>query len=148
MRRFTLNRFGSQFLWLLFPWLIIGCGGKPVYPVKGKIVFKDGKAAKELAGGTVGFESFEEPISARGTIQGDGSFEMSTFGSNDGAWVGKHKVVITPPDPIGDNVQPAVMHPKYKRFKDSKLTVTIEPKTNEMVLTLERANQTKPTIFK
>src|SRR5262245_14732119 len=39
--------------------LVSGCGGSDIYPVEGVIVDGDGQPIKELAGGSVEFESVE-----------------------------------------------------------------------------------------
>src|SRR6185436_6776126 len=57
---------------------LAGCGGQAVYPVHGKVTWEDGSQASELAGGLVICESVEGQVGARGDIEKDGSFQLST----------------------------------------------------------------------
>src|SRR5947209_5023568 len=63
-----------------------GCGSN-TYPVEGKVVWADGSPITELAGGMVQFESekLTPNVSARGTIQPDGTFRIGTHNPDDGA---------------------------------------------------------------
>jgi hypothetical protein len=64
----------------------------PTYPVKGRVVFNGGG---EVHVGTVELKSKEHPtIQARGTIETDGSFTLSTYEPNDGAIAGDHDCVV------------------------------------------------------
>jgi len=79
---------------LLMCCLIVGCAEKKaepeVVPVTGKVLL-DGEP---LEFGTVTFQPLRgQP--AKGEIQPDGTFELSTFAPGDGAPVGKHQVRIT-----------------------------------------------------
>lgn len=86
-----------------------GCGEsfeKPVRTVQG-IVMIDGKLATEgyvlftpmLASGS---DPLESGKSASGTIQSDGTFELTTYSDGDGAIIGKHRVTFHKPDPEDD----------------------------------------------
>jgi hypothetical protein len=68
-----------------------GCGdGRlPVAPAKGQVSYQ----GKPLAFGSVMFQPTVGPP-ARGVIQPDGTFQLSTYGANDGAVIGQHKVRI------------------------------------------------------
>jgi hypothetical protein len=83
----------------------IGCGdGKPppepVYPVKGEVFYK----GKPAAGAVVWLHRIgAEEVNAgqpatmtppRGTVQEDGSFQISTYGENDGAPVGQYRMTV------------------------------------------------------
>ncbi len=71
---------------------ISGCGpaGPATYPVRGKITFEDGSPAQV---GLIEFRSADRTI-ARGKIESDGSYSLTTFEPNDGALEGEHQVVI------------------------------------------------------
>lgn len=56
---------------------LAGCGPR-LYSVRGKVVWENGAEAHELAGGTVVCESEDGKVAARGEIQENGSFELST----------------------------------------------------------------------
>ena len=69
-----------------------GCGGGPkTYKVDG-VVILDGKP---LAGATVAFmPQAQDGHLARGLTDQDGKFQLSTFGTNDGAVRGEYKVTV------------------------------------------------------
>ena len=75
----------------LVAFLIGGCGPQqlPVAPVKGQIFYQ----GKPMEFGSVMFQPTAGPP-ARGVIQPDGTFELSTYGVNDGVVVGTHKIRI------------------------------------------------------
>src|SRR5262245_55467367 len=62
---------------------LAGCGGPSLYPVHGKVVWENGADAQELAGGLVVCESVEGGVGARGDIEKDGSFQLSTYKPGD-----------------------------------------------------------------
>jgi hypothetical protein len=69
----------------------IGCGAKtpPMAPVEGKVLL-DGKPLTSGRVSTV-------PAAGRGangTVQPDGTFELSTYGKGDGALIGTHGVSV------------------------------------------------------
>jgi hypothetical protein len=126
---------GCVSLWLL------GCGSRTIYPVTGNIVYKHSQAAaRDLAGYLVTLESLEKPVGATGTVREDGSFEISTENSGDGALLGKHKVAITPPIPTDvDNLRPVSVLPRrYEKFQTSGLEIVVEAKTNVVELIVEK----------
>lgn len=114
-----------------------GCGGR-MQPVQGVITYSDGAPAKDLAGGTIEFDSLEESLSARGAIEADGSFQLTTLHENDGVPVGKYRVLIAMPGPTGDEKVRVILDPKYSSFETSGLTVEIEPGVNEPQLQIDR----------
>jgi hypothetical protein len=81
-----------------------GCSGDPAtpHPVKGTVVFEDGQPAKELAGYAVSFTPAAGGglPSSYGHIEQDATFALSCKKDSDGAVAGKHRVVISPPDPF------------------------------------------------
>jgi hypothetical protein len=89
-----------------------------------------------LAGGTVEFQYVgevregESKVSARGTIEKDGTFVVSTFVPGDGAIAGRHRALVVPampPGPINQyNPSPAVIHDRFLRFDTSGLEFTVE----------------------
>lgn len=86
-----------------------GCGAsfeKPVRTVQGTVKV-EGKLATEgyvlftpMLGG--GSDPMESGKSASGTIQSDGTFELTTYSEGDGAIIGKHRVAFYKPDPEDD----------------------------------------------
>ncbi len=65
----------------------------PTYRVDGKVAFADGSP---LRGGEVVFESVSLGIEARGTIDEEGRFQLTTFEPEDGAVEGEHLVLVFP----------------------------------------------------
>jgi hypothetical protein len=120
--------------------LLASCGGRRTYPVEGQVVFTDGVP---LSGGFVQFEPKDPeapPVTARGEIQENGTFRLSTFKEGDGALEGEHRALITPPLSGGDfergNV-PDVIHPKYKRLDTSGLEFKVTSDRSQNIFRIE-----------
>lgn len=99
---------------LLFcaPIIAAGCGGGhefPTTPVSGVVTC----SGNPVSGGTIMFipvptdAKANSGKAASGEIAEDGSFTLSTYGTNDGAIVGKHTVQVLPPSPKDDHTKPA-----------------------------------------
>lgn len=121
-----------------------GCGSG-MQPVKGQVVWKDNdQPAKELAGALISFEQPDTETSARGQIQADGSFQLTTVNENDGAKLGEHTVLImeigrkTKPGGDGSELEPGKVSIKYASPSTSGLKVTIKPGLNEPKIPVER----------
>lgn len=120
---------------LLLSILILGCSGKEknTAPVQGTIKV-DGQP---LTAGTVTFFP-KTGRSARGAIQSDGSYVLSTYSDDDGAQPGLHKVTITAaakggsaePNFDKDNVRPSIRElpfpPRYSNPSASGLTFEVK----------------------
>ncbi|MEA1951951.1 MAG: hypothetical protein U9N87_11235, partial [Planctomycetota bacterium] len=81
---------------LLVVSILAGCGGPlPTYKAGGKVTLPDGTP---MNAGQVEFRPVdsEHLVSARGAIQTDGTFELSTFEAGDGAIEGEHQVLVRP----------------------------------------------------
>jgi hypothetical protein len=121
---------------------IAGCGQERIASVAGKVVWIDGQDATELAGYTVTFESMEAKVGATGVVQSDATFTVDTERPGDGALLGKHRVALTPPNPLHDIDRPrpkAILPVRYGDLNASKLEATVEPgKVNQVVLTVDR----------
>ncbi|MEM8733441.1 MAG: carboxypeptidase regulatory-like domain-containing protein [Planctomycetota bacterium] len=71
---------------------LAGCSDQlKTYPVKGKVQFEGGNP---VVVGMVELQSIEHKINARGDINRDGTFTLTTFAEGDGAIAGKHKCVV------------------------------------------------------
>jgi len=100
-----------------------GCGVRTV-PVEGKVLYR----GKPLEFGSVMFQPEKGPT-ARGTIQPDGTFRLSTYREGDGAIPGAHQGQITcfeqqrpgfAPDPKHEpGLSKPLIPPKYNRFDTS-----------------------------
>lgn len=122
----------------------VGCGPKhPVtVPVSGFVAFADGSPVR---GGMIEFESETGGINARGTLNNDGEFVLSTFGDGDGAVVGRHKVIVqqTVSAFVGTNAtvvhQPHARPPlyvplRYGDYATSKLTAEVTTDSNQRII--------------
>jgi hypothetical protein len=125
--------------------LLGGCRGSGIYPVEGKVNWTDGSPAKELAGSHVIFDLPEKKTSARGIIEADGSFRLTTKKPNDGATVGDYKVLLVEANrkPLGgpdsSALAPTVMDSRYSDPRTTDLQATVKPETNQITLTVRRA---------
>jgi hypothetical protein len=124
-------------LWRLIslPWLALfatpGCNtGPEVVPVTGRVMYNN----KPLEFGSVTFQP-RSGQPARGEIQSDGTFGLSTFAPNDGAVVGTHKVRIacyesqrpSAAKPIGEQSLGKLLIPqKYTLFDQSGLVAEVQ----------------------
>ena len=124
--------------------IICGCGPKhpPVAPVKGQIFYQ----GKPLQFGSVMLQPTAGPP-ARGVIQPDGTFELSTYGDKDGAIIGQHVVrIVCVESQRGLNGGPAtkpaeaefgdgkpLIPSKYSYFDSSDLKVEVK-ETNEPIV--------------
>ena len=74
---------------------LAGCqeGRPPTYRVDGKVAFADGSP---LRGGEVVCESVSLGVEARGAIDENGAFQLTTFEPGDGAVEGEHIVLVAP----------------------------------------------------
>ncbi len=117
---------------------LAGCGGPRLYPVHGKVVWEDGAEARELDGGLVVCESVDGAVGARGDIQKDGSFRLSTYKPGDGALPGKHRVAVVENKP-GEPPPPPIIDRALFSVETSRLEINVERKTNEVVLKVRRA---------
>ncbi len=117
-----------------------GCGGTGTYPVEGVVVFKDGKP---LTGGLVMFELTGDgpaKVCARGDIQSDGTFRLSTTKPNDGAAPGLYRAWITPPLPSGGegSLRTTPIHPKFVDPRTSGLEFSVERRKNHFKIEIDR----------
>jgi len=110
---------------------VVGCGsGK--YPVRGTVTLENGTT---LTKGLVIFERFDggPPLTARGNIQADGRYELSTERPGDGAPVGRYKVVINPLDTsdVPDEQKVLPFDGKYLNLATSGLEYEVKAEANE-----------------
>lgn len=114
--------------------LVFGCGEAQIetYPVTGTVVFDDGSPVRT---GTVELFSPEHGLTATGRIREDGSFELGTYSSNDGACAGDHKVIVAQLIINDGTVKHSKDHgkpldPVYASYNTSTLTATIKEQEN------------------
>jgi hypothetical protein len=108
-----------------------GCsdGRLPTVPVTGRVVFLDGSPVRT---GTVELQSRTHPIQARGTIDPDGSFRLTTYDAGDGAVAGTHDCVVVQtviaeklPGFVG--TLEGVVDPRFASYATSGLKAEIKP---------------------
>jgi hypothetical protein len=133
-----------RLLGLLALILLAGCSSSPeqTWPVEGLVTVDD----KPLGGGTVLFEpidpgrSLQQRYTARGTIDAEGRYRLSTFGEYDGAVAGRHRVVVFPDQRLPDNFTgpvPEIVPRKNTLPETTDLEVEVEPgKTNQIEIRL------------
>lgn len=125
----------------LFLIFLASCGSKSIYPVRGQIVDADGKPITELKGGAVEFDGAGSGTSANSSISADGTFQLTTSSAGDGAHIGNHRVAITRAYLGPENPVPPVIETRYDKFETSGLEVTVEPKNNDVKLTVQRVKK-------
>ena len=121
---------------------VAGCsdGRLPTYPVSGQVVFADGSPVHV---GTVELKSREHGIHARGEIDKDGHFVLSTYEPGDGAVAGRHDCVVVQMVMVEEiaGFQPStegVVHPRFGSYAASKLVAEVHAEDrNEIRIQVE-----------
>lgn len=133
--------------------LLTGCGGSgeelpDTAPVRGKVTYN----GKPLPGGTVMFHPQQEGQGnpATGDIQEDGTYELTTYNTKDGAVLGPHKVTVQvfpgqrgfPEHPLAglpgaEDQIPSPIPEKYTSVETTDLKATVVDGENEHNLKLE-----------
>jgi len=121
-----------------------GCGGNQT--VHGKLVYADNdQPVTELAGFDVTFTSEKLGVSARGTVQEDGTFRLGTEKENDGAPPGEYVVTLTQPvrEPDRPYVGDPVVDRAYEDPTKSDLRAEVTSGKNDFVFKLRRIEKKK-----
>ena len=117
---------------------VAGCGSR-YYPVRGTVTLDDGTPVTR---GMVVFERTAggPPITARGTIQSDGSYQLGTDKPGDGVPPGKYRVLVNPLDmsDVPDEQKQLPFDVKYTRFATSGLECEVATGPNEYPIKLDR----------
>ncbi len=135
------------FLCALLAGPLVGCGdgNLPTYEVIGKVEFDDGTHPKF---GDIEFYSHKHKVNARGNIDRDGYFTVSTYEEGDGAVEGLHQIVIM--QQVGNyllaNTDQQIKHdhgslikPSYFDYRTSGLSCEIVPgEKNPVTLIIEK----------
>lgn len=107
-----------------------GCSNSevPTVPVKGTVSLRDGTPVQT---GTVEFNALDGDWTARGKINSDGTFYLSTFKDGDGAVPGVHDAVVvqliaTEDLPLHQHSHGPTVDPKYSHYDRAGLQFTIE----------------------
>ncbi len=138
---------------------LFGCGAKyyATAPTSGKVAYD----IKPITQGTITFIPVKDDGSPRegkaaiGTIQSDGTFVLTTYEKDDGAILGKHRVVYSPPEEESDEeaevvvkdgeeeaATPAKKQPQGIEFElevaESNSLVDVEDGNNSFMITLDK----------
>lgn len=93
--------------------LLVGCGSSDKGNVTGTVT----AAGQPVTGGSVSFAPVAGSVAsgrvATGAVRSDGTFSLSTDTDNDGALIGRHEVVYTPPSVGGESADPAAKSPYH-----------------------------------
>lgn len=93
--------------------------------------------------GTIETKSRDLGINARGSIQKDGSFQLTTFEPNDGAVAGWHdcvviQVVMHGEELAGKVSKYGIVDPKHNSYATSGISFEVKPEgTNEIKLQVQ-----------
>ena len=122
--------------------LMVGCSGGSSAPPTGQVTGKITFRGKPVTVGTITFSPVSGGPNAYGTIQPDGSYELSTDTSigGDGAIVGKHKIAIraqkaTKP---GTMAAPLLLPRGFENPDKSGLTAEVKAGKNVLDIECER----------
>jgi hypothetical protein len=125
--------------------MLAGCGdgGVKMAPVEGTVTY-NGQA---VTGGGVVFAPLESAHGsgqpgkpAEAAVDSDGGFALSTYGTEDGAVIGKHTVSYSPPGPQipEEGLKPGQMPPRspYDGLVPKNPEVEVRPGSNQIDIEL------------
>ena len=128
----------------------VGCNrGPQTYSVSGKVVFEDG--APLTTGGVVFSELLSTDASgtnARGAIDAEGNFQLTTFKDNDGALPGKHRFLVRADRDAEDYTKRGiiprpVIDERFEDYDTAELEFTIEEGSNDLELIVTKPEKKK-----
>jgi hypothetical protein len=124
--------------------LAAGCSGngdrKPVYPVRGRVLYEGKPAAHALVVFHPLADAGKGAVLPRGQVGADGTFTLTTYDANDGAPAGEYAVTVewwlstaTTRTREGDGTPPVNrLPPRYARPQTSGLRVKIGEGDNQL----------------
>lgn len=126
----------------------LGCSDRlDTYPVTGKVEFATGGAVHV---GTIELKSREHGVQARGPIQSDGSFVLTTYQDGDGAVAGMHDCVVVQ-FVMTEDVEGlrsstiGVVDPRFGSYATSGLTIEVSAtKPNKPVVAVDGLRKKQP----
>jgi len=119
--------------------LCCGCGNK--VPLTGTVTFEDDGSPL-----THGVVCFAKPgFLARGALDSNGTYRMSSTGTNDGLPKGTYKVYLVGAelasvDGGGNSTYTPLVHSRYENAETSGLEFEVDGKTRRFDFTVERVN--------
>jgi hypothetical protein len=121
----------------------VGCGGG-LHPVRGKVTYDDGTP---LTKGLVVFESMggKPAVTARGDVQTDGSYQLSTNKPGDGVPAGKYRVLVSAQEygDIDGPARPPAFDRRYMDFSTSGLEFEVKAGPNEFPIRVTRPGKAR-----
>jgi hypothetical protein len=117
--------------------LLAGCGSSGKSQVSGTVI----SAGQPVTGGSVSFVPEAKPGAtavgrvATGGVRSDGTFSLSTDTNEDGALIGRHEVVYTPPSAGGESADPAAKSP-YQGLVPRERQVEVKAGDNKFAIEL------------
>lgn len=124
-----------------------GCGdGHPTrYAVKGEVLFEDGEPVRT---GVVEFipKSSDSPLTASGSIQANGSYQLSCVTDKDGAVAGEYKVIVkqiivTEKLALHEHNHGGNVDPLFSDERTTPLQATVEKKANVINFKVKRVGE-------
>ena len=131
--------------------LAVGCNRGPrTYPVNGKVVFDDGSPL--TTGGVVFSELMSTDAAgtnARGAIDAEGNFQLTTFNNNDGVLPGEHRFLVRADRDAEDYTKRGiiprpVIAERFEEYDTAELEFTIEERNNDLELVVTKPGKKKP----
>lgn len=123
--------------------LLVGCGSSNG---KGKVTGKVTSAGQPVTGGSITFAPLAAPASgaeggarpATGRVAEDGTFSLSTDEEGDGALIGRHSVVYSPPSAATETPDPRTPPSPYFGLAPKEREVEVKDGSNEFTVELVR----------
>ena len=127
-----------RFLWLLLAIPFVGCSGPKIIPVSGKVTYQ----GKPLEFGSVMFQPPGNAAPARGQIDSDGSFQLTTESEGDGCNLGMCRVRVTSFEgqrrndggSSQESLGALLIPKKYTRFGTSGISIEVAEGMHQPVL--------------
>jgi hypothetical protein len=121
---------------------VAGCN-QSLAPVRGTVTYEDGSPVTR---GTVVFESkdVEKPITARGSIQPDGSYQLGTLKPGDGVPPGMYRALLAPQVDLSEADKPAsqrtppLFDERWSDFGTSGLEFEVKSGSNDIPIKIAR----------
>lgn len=144
----TLKTIGPCFL-LSLAVVTVGCKGRPpgqvekqpTVPVTGMVTYK----GRGVPNASVVFLAVDGKVASRGSTDGAGLFTLSSFGQQDGAPLGRYKVIVASSGV--KEVEPGVLAPEPEGgFKSPVPTKYANPNTTDIVMQVKEEGKNDLTI--
>jgi hypothetical protein len=121
--------------------LLLGCGSSDKGKVSGTVKYE----GQPVTGGSISFAPVLDPAKssagrvATGAVRSDGGFTLSTDADEDGALIGRHEVIYSPPAVGGESADPAVAKSPYDGLVPREPQVEVKGGENSFAIELVKA---------